>query len=139
MTSDTGSFFPNWRIYDITKTSLRKLAKYIAIFHSGILGLPQCTVLCIFVILNFFTNIFNDTIAHLETRHCQLYFTTIYPWFFVGDLIYIIGGASTQSNRILRSVECFDTATGTWISGVQDLPYPSKWIRCLSVAFADSK
>ncbi|CAC5382987.1 unnamed protein product [Mytilus coruscus] len=51
----------------------------------------------------------------------------------VGDLIYIIGGASTQSNRILRSVECFDTSTKSWVPGVQDLPYPSKWIRSLSI------
>ncbi|VDI67343.1 kelch-like protein 1/4/5 [Mytilus galloprovincialis] len=51
----------------------------------------------------------------------------------VGDLIYIIGGASTQSNRILRSVECFDTSTKSWVPGVQDLPYPSKWIRSLAI------
>jgi N-acetylneuraminic acid mutarotase len=51
----------------------------------------------------------------------------------VGSLIYIIGGATTQYNRIFRSVECFDTDTKTWVSGVKDLPYPSKWIQCLSL------
>ena len=52
--------------------------------------------------------------------------------FFIGNLIFLIGGASTQSNRILRSVECFDTEAKTWVSGVKDLPYPSKWVKCLS-------
>ena len=51
----------------------------------------------------------------------------------VGSLIYIIGGATTQYNRIFRSVECFDTDTKTWVSGAKDLPYPSKWIQCLSL------
>jgi N-acetylneuraminic acid mutarotase len=48
-----------------------------------------------------------------------------------GTLIYIIGGTTTQFHRILRSVECFDTDTKTWISGVKELPYPSKWIQGL--------
>jgi N-acetylneuraminic acid mutarotase len=48
-----------------------------------------------------------------------------------GTLIYMIGGTTTQFNRILRSVECFDTDTKTWISGVKALPYPSKWIQGL--------
>ena len=49
-----------------------------------------------------------------------------------GTLIYIIGGTTTQLNSlILRSVECFETDTKTWISGVKGLPYPSKWIQGL--------
>ena len=55
----------------------------------------------------------------------------------VGTLIHIIGGTTTLFNRILRSVECFDTDhqsnAKTGISGVKDLPYPSKRIQCLSV------
>lgn len=65
-------------------------------------------------------------------RNCGIRLTHVY-YMFVGDLIYIIGGASTQSNRILRSVECFDTSTKSWVPGVQDLPYPSKWIRSLAI------
>ena len=53
--------------------------------------------------------------------------------FFIGTFIYIIGGASTQSKRNLSSVECFDTDTKKWISGVKDIPHPTKWIKCLSL------
>ena len=51
----------------------------------------------------------------------------------VGTFIYVIGGTTTQFNRIHGSVECFDTDTKTWISGVKDLYYPCKWIQSLSL------
>lgn len=50
-----------------------------------------------------------------------------------GSRIYIIGGISTPADRVLQSIECYDTMTFTWISGIQDLPYPARWICCCSV------
>jgi hypothetical protein len=45
---------------------------------------------------------------------------------------YIIGGATTQCNRIFRSVDFF-LHWYRWVSGVKDLPYPCKWIQYRSL------
>lgn len=50
-----------------------------------------------------------------------------------GSRIYIIGGISTPADQILQSIECYETISDAWIPGVQDLPYPARWICCCSV------
>ena len=53
--------------------------------------------------------------------------------FYSGDRIYIIGGISSTADRVLQSVECYDTRQALWLSGVQDLPYPTRWICCVTI------
>ncbi|KAL4226494.1 hypothetical protein ACF0H5_014479 [Mactra antiquata] len=50
-----------------------------------------------------------------------------------GSRIYMIGGITTPADRVLQSIECYDVTSQAWISGVQDLPYPARWICCCSV------
>ncbi|XP_060075655.1 kelch-like protein 2 [Ylistrum balloti] len=51
----------------------------------------------------------------------------------IGGKIYIIGGVSTVAGRILRSIECYDAINDVWINGVQELPYPARWLSCVAL------
>lgn len=51
----------------------------------------------------------------------------------IGGKIFIIGGVSTVAGRILQSIECYDAINDVWINGVQELPYPARWLSCVAV------
>ncbi|XP_033745875.1 kelch-like protein 3 [Pecten maximus] len=51
----------------------------------------------------------------------------------IGGKIFIIGGVSTVAGRILQSIECYDVINEVWINGVQELPYPARWLSCVAV------
>lgn len=52
---------------------------------------------------------------------------------FPGGKIYIIGGVSTEAGRILQSIECYDVVNDVWVNGVQELPYPARWLSCIAL------
>lgn len=56
-----------------------------------------------------------------------------------GSRIYMIGGVSSPPDRVLQSIECYDTMDRCWVSGIQDLPYPARWICCCSVPSKPTK
>ncbi|XP_021343925.1 kelch-like protein 3 [Mizuhopecten yessoensis] len=51
----------------------------------------------------------------------------------IGGKIFIIGGVSTVAGRILQSIECYDAINDVWINGVQELPYPARWLSCVAL------
>ncbi len=58
---------------------------------------------------------------------------SIMPIPSLGSQIYIVGGMSSPSPFCLTSVECYDIATGSWIEGVDSLPYPSAGVACVGL------
>ena len=53
--------------------------------------------------------------------------------------IYMIGGVSTTADRVLKSVECYDTRTCSWLPEVEDLPQPARWICCAALPAASPR
>nr|KAG5711411.1 hypothetical protein BaRGS_025838 [Batillaria attramentaria] len=51
----------------------------------------------------------------------------------MGSKIYIVGGVSTDTNQVLRSVECYDTQSDTWDFTVPDLPRGAKSLSCVVI------
>ncbi|KAK3600706.1 hypothetical protein CHS0354_011388 [Potamilus streckersoni] len=51
----------------------------------------------------------------------------------IGDRIYILGGMSSPNNLLLQSVECYDTVRGVWLTNIQDIPFPARWIHCVTM------
>nr|KAG5711410.1 hypothetical protein BaRGS_025837 [Batillaria attramentaria] len=47
--------------------------------------------------------------------------------------IYIVGGVSTNTNQVIRSVECYDTKSGKWDLTVPDLPRGAKSLSCVVI------
>ncbi|XP_052781488.1 kelch-like protein 12 [Mya arenaria] len=56
-----------------------------------------------------------------------------------GSRIFMIGGISTTADRVLKSVECYDTVTCSWVPGVEDLPHPARWVCCVTLTTASMK
>ncbi|KAK3101711.1 hypothetical protein FSP39_005736 [Pinctada imbricata] len=53
----------------------------------------------------------------------------------IGSKIYIAGGISSSANRVLQSMEVYDVKEGTWMKGIEELPYPAKWLSCVTVPY----
>lgn len=51
-----------------------------------------------------------------------------------GSKIYVVGGVSTDTNQVLRSVECYDTDTGEWDTSLPDLPIGAKSLACVVIS-----
>ena len=51
-----------------------------------------------------------------------------------GSKIYVVGGVSTDTNQVLRSVECYDTDTDQWDTSLPDLPIGAKSLACVVIA-----
>ncbi|KAL3852338.1 hypothetical protein ACJMK2_015995 [Sinanodonta woodiana] len=73
-----------------------------------------------------------------KTDHWSLATNMVFPRHsagaaVIGDQIYIIGGMSSHNNRLLQSVECYDTTRGVWATNIQDIPFPAKWIHCVTM------
>lgn len=47
----------------------------------------------------------------------------------LGSRIYVIGGMQTPSPYCLDTLECFDTANGTW-QPISKMPYPAAGVTC---------
>ncbi|KAL8621794.1 hypothetical protein ACOMHN_016281 [Nucella lapillus] len=52
----------------------------------------------------------------------------------IGSKIYIVGGVSTDINKALRSVECYDTGSNKWDSSLPELPHGAKSVACVVIS-----
>ena len=53
--------------------------------------------------------------------------------FVPGTRLYAVGGYCTGIDKVLKSVECYDTRTGRWVMDLEDLPWRARWIAAVAV------
>jgi hypothetical protein len=78
-----------------------------------------------------------NKIAEL-THQFLLYGVTYMPYFplfiLAGSQIYVVGGVSTETKRVLRSVEVYDVSSGEWDRSLPDLPIGAKSLACVVIS-----